>query len=104
MRWSLIIVGLTLFLKLFGIELDDASDGSLANRTEVRIFVGTHATIVCRSINTLGRVASSFIYTYREFLIVGSKSRNRGVFHQHVLPFGGKVCLCSDILFPWLCI
>ena len=40
------------------VELDEAADGALAHRAELRHFVGAHAAVLHRAVHALAQIAS----------------------------------------------
>ena len=87
-------------IQLRNIKLNHSADGTLTNRAKLRVSVCFHATVVGRTINTFSGIAASFIYSYRIFLSFSNRSRDRSVWRKHIFPFGSKVYLCWNILFP----
>ena len=113
-------------------RLDDAGDGTLADRAECLWRIGLHAAIVIWTENALGLVACTLIDSYQRLVSVAilspdrlnrlrrfslgisrhsiyridgrDRGRNRNSDREHIVPLGLKIVKSRDILFPWLTI
>ena len=85
---------------LLCVEFNQSAYCSLAYRTEFGVLVGAHAAVEGGTVDTLRRVTATLIDTYGVFFLQVNRCGVGGAFGQHVLPFGGEIYLCGNVLLP----
>ena len=85
-----------------GIEVDEPTDGSLANWAELRVLVGAHAAVVCGAENAFQTIACAFEGTYRVCVHIIIWCRQRCGRCHHVAPFALEVHHRGNVGFPRL--
>ena len=86
---------------LVTIKQDHSPDGLLADRAKSRGTVGFHPAVLVRTVYPLLHVASSFKHSDRILVFICLGSRHGSVFRDHILPFGIKIDIGSNVGLLW---